>query len=128
MQMAVLYTGAFTKEQMPDPDSERASKIVWKSHFQLHKLTWRQIKEALDHATSDPKSIPWPNLAGFMALVQKFAKTERGLNHASRQPAAQVLTRHTGARAHQLPSETAERKSRRKTVGNAAMAAILADF
>ena len=85
-------------------------------------VTWRQVKEALDHATTDSKSMPWPNLAGFMALVERNARTERGLNHASRQPVAQVLAQHTGAKAHQLPPETQACKAQRKQVGREHMA------
>jgi len=122
VHLSALYTGAFTRESAPDDESERVNKLIWKAHFQRNKLTWRQIKEALDHATTDSKSMPWPNLAGFMALVERNARTERGLNHASRQPVAQVLGQHTGAKAHQLPPETQACKAQRKQVAREHMA------
>jgi hypothetical protein len=66
-----------------------------------------------------------PSLPVFIQL----ARPDQGLLcHASRRPASEVMALQTGAKAHALLPETAERKSRRKTVGNAAMAAMLGDF
>jgi hypothetical protein len=126
LQMGVLYTGAWTREQAPDSEAERVNKIVWQAKFQKHGLTWLRIKEAVDSATTE--TLPWPNLSGFMALLASLDKTARGHNQASFRRASEVMAAQQGAKAHQLPDESPQRKSRRKAVGNAAISALIADF
>jgi hypothetical protein len=124
LQMTALYTGAWTREQAPDPETEQINKQVWQQKFRQQGLTWEQVADAVDAANN--KTLAWPNLAGFLALVHSLGKTERGLNHGAQRPAQEVMTAHTGARAHQLPPASEAVVSRRKRVGAEHLAAMRA--
>jgi hypothetical protein len=126
LQMGVLYTGAWTREQAPDSEAERVNKIIWQAKFQKHGLTWLRIKDAVDSATTE--TLPWPNLSGFMALLASLDKTARGQNQASFRPASEVMAAQQGAKAHALLPASEEAKARRKRVGREHLAAMRASL
>ena len=118
-QMQIRYGGLWTREQAPNPESERINKLVWLNEFKRRKLNWRQVREALTQA--DTQTMPFPTLAAFLGLLRCKEESERG--RASYRTVDEVMTGVLPA-----PPATPEEADRRKKTAKAHMRALLADF
>ena len=131
----MAYPGSFKPMFAATDDEKRKHQAHWLGVIREAGLTRPEIKAALqriaqgnrplDAKGKRPSNAYPPSLPEFIEI----ARPDRGLlGHASRQSAAKALTQQTGAKAHSLGLETAERKSRRKVHGSAAMAALKASL
>ena len=131
----MAYPGSFKALFAATEQETRKHQAHWLGVIREVGLTGTEIKAGLqriaegnrplDAKGKKPSNAFPPSLPEFIEI----ARPDRNLlGHASRRPVDQVLLEQTGAKAHRLLPETAEGKSRRKTAGNAALAALKGSF
>ena len=112
------FGGLWVSQQAQSEEDLRVNLMLWAKQFRSRGMTLADVDQVLTHATTE--NMPFPTPGHFFKVWDTLQETARG--QASYRPASEVLTRHTGAKAHRLPPETQARKAQRKQVGREHMA------